>query len=205
VGENMNPEETKFLYKSDECYLVEQFGENNGIEFTKARKKIYPYKSIVQRVIHIAGPGGVGKTTLGKRLSEKYQVIELDDYIGREQELKNMVLENAILIGLWFGSPEMNPRRFDVEKIYLTAEPETIYKRINGRIMQNIMKNSSELTNLIQNEPPEKIHAHAVMKYGVTQTFVENYDAFKQRLEQLEKSHANYRVMRDHEILKYLL
>jgi hypothetical protein len=89
----------------------------------------------------------------------------------------------------------------DIKKIQVTdkylinIDPEQLFRQLNLRTLDDIVKNYKEIRTLIKNENPEKIDSILLFKYKLRGRFLANYNMVAENLKNRIDKNKDYKLM----------
>ena len=81
------------------------------------------------------------------------------------------------------------------DKYFINIDPKKIFKQLNLRTLNTIIKQHKEIQSLIENENPEKINLILLYKYKLRAPFLADYNDISRFLENRIKEHKDYKLI----------
>lgn len=81
------------------------------------------------------------------------------------------------------------------DKYFINIDPEQLFRQLNLRTLDDIVKNYKEIRTLIKNENPEKIDSILLFKYKLRGKFLANYNMMTENLKNRIEKNKDYKLM----------
>ena len=86
------------------------------------------------------------------------------------------------------------------DKYFINIDSKKLFKQLNLRTLNDIVKQNKEIQFLIENENPEKINHILLYKYKLRVPFLADYNDVSRFLENRIKNNTDYKLMSFDEI-----
>jgi len=141
------------------------------------------------------------KLALSKKNSDNKEFFNIKDNKGVIQInklIKKYQKENKIVVITGLSIDIKNIEITD--KYFINIDPKKLFKQLNLRTLNDIVKQRKEINYLIENENPEKVNHILLFKYKLRRPFLADYNDMSRFLENRIKKNKDYKLMSFDEI-----
>ena len=136
------------------------------------------------------------KLAVSKKESDNKKFFNIKDNKGVIQInklIKKYQKENKIVVITGLSIDIKNIEITD--KYFINIDPKKLFKQLNLRTLNDIVKQNKEIQSLIENENPEKTNHILLYKYKLRSPFLANYNNVSRFLENRIKTNKDYKLM----------
>ena len=114
-------------------------------------------------------------------------VIQINKLIKKYQKENKIVVITGVTIDI---------KNIEItDKYFINIDPKQLFKQLNLRTLNDIVKQNKKIQFLIENENPEKINHILLYKYKLRAPFLANYNRLTSFLENRIKTNKDYKLM----------
>ena len=141
------------------------------------------------------------KLALSKKESDNREFFNIKDNEGVIQInklIKKYQKENKIIVITGLSIDIKNIEITD--KYFINIDPKKLFKQLNLRTLNDIVKQNKKIQSLIENEDPAKVNQILLYKYKLRAPFLADYNDVSRFLENKIKKNKDYKLMSFDEI-----
>jgi len=115
--------------------------------------------------------------------------------------------KNLVIVGIAFGGGEADPNKYADVKLFIKIDPETHYKRLALRTIDDFYKNHDKMVDLFKSDKsPNSINEYIFDTLGMKRTMIESYDDFLKSEKKFQKGFKknNYKFLTNDEIFELI-
>ena len=125
-------------------------------------------------------------------ITDNKGVIQINKLIKKYQKENKIVVITGLSIDI---------KNIEItDKYFINIDPKKLFKQLNLRTLNDIVKQNKEIQFLIENENPEKINNILLYKYKLRAPFLADYNDVSRFLENRIKNNTDYKLMSFDEI-----
>lgn len=114
-------------------------------------------------------------------------VIQINKLIKKYQKENKIVVITGLSIDI---------KNIEItDKYFINIDPKKLFKQLNLRTLNDIVKQNKEIQSLIKNENPEKTNHILLYKYKLRAPFLADYNDVSRFLENSIKKNKDYKLM----------
>ena len=119
-------------------------------------------------------------------------VIQINKLIKKYQKENKIVVITGLTVDI---------KNIEItDKYFINIDPKKLFKQLNLRTLNDIVKQHKKIESLIENENPEKINHILNYKYKLRAPFLADYNDLSRFLENRIKNNTDYKLMSFDEI-----
>jgi len=141
------------------------------------------------------------RLALSKKDSDNTEFFNIKDKKGTAQItklIKQYQTENKIVVITGLSIDIKNIPITD--KYFINIDPKILFKQLNLRTLNYIVKYHTKIKSLIENENPEKINHILLYKYNLRAPFLADYNDVARFLQNKIKQNKTYKLLFSDEI-----
>ena len=122
-----------------------------------------------------------------ENIKDNKGVIQINKLIKKYQKENKIVVITGLSIDI---------KNIEItDKYFINIDPKKLFKQLNLRTLNTIIKQHKEIQSLIENENPEKINLMLLYKYELRAPFLADYNDISRFLENRIKEHKDYKLI----------